>query len=163
MEIKREIIEQFKEWKNSSSRKPILLKGARQIGKTWAMQKLPYWNLTRNIILNIELDFLRSIFSIIPASWAHHPLWPAGFIISFPSFHNSTFNCESELDNIAGVCQVKEDMPISTHPLLFLDIDNRTISLLFPPCRPCAWCRYHPSQDYSRVRHWDWSIRASLI
>ena len=38
MEIKRDIIEQFKAWKNTPERKPILLKGARQIGKTWAME-----------------------------------------------------------------------------------------------------------------------------
>lgn len=38
MEIKRRIIDTFREWKNSASRKPILLKGARQIGKTWAME-----------------------------------------------------------------------------------------------------------------------------
>lgn len=38
MEIRREIIDRFKEWKDSDSRKPILLKGARQIGKTWAME-----------------------------------------------------------------------------------------------------------------------------
>lgn len=28
----------FKEWKNSANRKPLLLKGARQTGKTWAME-----------------------------------------------------------------------------------------------------------------------------
>ncbi len=38
MEIKREIVERFKKWKDSPTRKPILLKGARQIGKTWAME-----------------------------------------------------------------------------------------------------------------------------
>ena len=38
MEIRRAIIEQFKAWKNTPERKPILLKGARQIGKTWAME-----------------------------------------------------------------------------------------------------------------------------
>lgn len=38
MEIKREIIDRFKRWKDSGDRKPILLKGARQIGKTWAME-----------------------------------------------------------------------------------------------------------------------------
>ena len=38
MEIRRDIIEQFKAWKNTPERKPILLKGARQIGKTWAME-----------------------------------------------------------------------------------------------------------------------------
>lgn len=38
MEIKREIIDTFKRWKESEDRKPILLKGARQIGKSWAME-----------------------------------------------------------------------------------------------------------------------------
>ncbi len=38
MRIEREIINQFKAWKDASDRKPILLKGARQIGKTWAME-----------------------------------------------------------------------------------------------------------------------------
>ena len=38
MEIKRDIIERLKEWKSQESRKPILLKGARQIGKSWVME-----------------------------------------------------------------------------------------------------------------------------
>ena len=38
MRIEREIINKFKVWKDAPDRKPILLKGARQIGKTWAME-----------------------------------------------------------------------------------------------------------------------------
>lgn len=38
MKIEREIISIFREWKESPHRKPILLQGARQIGKTWAME-----------------------------------------------------------------------------------------------------------------------------
>ena len=38
MRIERDIINQFKAWKEAPNRKPILLKGARQIGKTWAME-----------------------------------------------------------------------------------------------------------------------------
>jgi hypothetical protein len=38
MEIYRDIIDTFKQWKDAPGRKPILLKGARQIGKTWAME-----------------------------------------------------------------------------------------------------------------------------
>lgn len=38
MEIKRDIIEILKAWKENERHKPILLKGARQIGKTWAME-----------------------------------------------------------------------------------------------------------------------------
>ena len=39
MEIQRDIIQTFRQWQSSPSRQPILLKGARQIGKTWAMQQ----------------------------------------------------------------------------------------------------------------------------
>lgn len=39
MKIERDIIKQFKEWKKAEQHKPILLKGARQIGKTWAMEQ----------------------------------------------------------------------------------------------------------------------------
>lgn len=38
MRIERDIINQFKVWKEVPDRKPILLRGARQIGKTWAME-----------------------------------------------------------------------------------------------------------------------------
>lgn len=38
MRIERDIINQFKIWKGAPDRKPILLRGARQIGKTWAME-----------------------------------------------------------------------------------------------------------------------------
>ena len=38
MIIERDIIDVFKQWKDKPKRKPILLKGARQIGKTWAME-----------------------------------------------------------------------------------------------------------------------------
>ncbi len=39
MEIQRDILAVLKDWKNSTDRKPILLKGARQIGKTWVMEE----------------------------------------------------------------------------------------------------------------------------
>ena len=38
MEIRRDIIAKSKDWKQQEGRKPILLKGARQIGKTWVME-----------------------------------------------------------------------------------------------------------------------------
>lgn len=37
--LQRDIINTFKKWKNNPKRKPLLLKGARQIGKTWAMEE----------------------------------------------------------------------------------------------------------------------------
>ena len=39
MKIQRDLIEQLKRWKDTVERKPILLKGARQTGKTWIMEE----------------------------------------------------------------------------------------------------------------------------
>ena len=36
--MKRKIYRQLLEWKNSRNRKPLILLGARQVGKTWIMQ-----------------------------------------------------------------------------------------------------------------------------
>ena len=38
MIIRRDITDVFKQWKDNPKRKPLLLKGARQIGKSWAME-----------------------------------------------------------------------------------------------------------------------------
>ena len=37
--MKRDAIKQLIEWKNSKRRKPLILQGARQVGKTWLMQE----------------------------------------------------------------------------------------------------------------------------
>ena len=39
MEIARDIISKLTEWKVSKTRKPLILSGARQIGKTWALKE----------------------------------------------------------------------------------------------------------------------------
>lgn len=39
MKIKRDIIDVLKRWMNSEKRKPLILKGSRQTGKTWVMRE----------------------------------------------------------------------------------------------------------------------------
>lgn len=63
MEIERDIISTFKQWKDDPQRKPILLKGARQIGKTWAMETFG----KENFDYCVKFDFdrqpeLKSVF-----------------------------------------------------------------------------------------------------
>ena len=38
MEIKRDILNQLKTWKINTNRKPLILQGARQVGKTWLLK-----------------------------------------------------------------------------------------------------------------------------
>ncbi|MBO5067071.1 MAG: AAA family ATPase, partial [Clostridia bacterium] len=37
--MKRFIIEELRKWKNSKRRKPLILRGARQVGKTWILEE----------------------------------------------------------------------------------------------------------------------------
>ena len=54
--MKRTVIEQLKAWKESLYRKPLILSGARQVGKTYILQefgkreykKLAFFSLDRN-------------------------------------------------------------------------------------------------------------------
>ena len=35
----REAVKQLEQWKNDPRRKPLILRGARQVGKTWLMKE----------------------------------------------------------------------------------------------------------------------------
>lgn len=37
--MKRFIIENLRKWKESKRRKPLILRGARQVGKTWILEE----------------------------------------------------------------------------------------------------------------------------
>ena len=51
----RDIIVELEEWKNSSSRKPLILRGARQVGKTTIVEMFAS-NYEQYIYLNLELE-----------------------------------------------------------------------------------------------------------
>jgi len=65
--MKRDALTNLQAWKKSKSRKPLLIKGARQVGKTWLMREfgrqyyseVVYVNLERNAIVRdlFEVDF----------------------------------------------------------------------------------------------------------
>ena len=38
--MERFILEKMLKWKNSKYRKPLILKGVRQVGKTWAFKRI---------------------------------------------------------------------------------------------------------------------------
>lgn len=69
----REKIEELKKWKTSKNRKPLVIRGARQVGKTWLMkefgqkfyEKCAYINFDENIkmenLFSEELDLERII------------------------------------------------------------------------------------------------------
>lgn len=59
----RKAIVQLKEWKESGDRKPLILKGARQVGKTWLMKEFGKTYYKNTVYLNFdEEEELKSIF-----------------------------------------------------------------------------------------------------
>ena len=61
--MKRIAIQKLIEWKNSEERKPMVLKGARQVGKTWLMKEFGQNFYESYVYFNIdEEEELKSIF-----------------------------------------------------------------------------------------------------
>ena len=60
----REKVEELKKWKESPNRKPLIIRGARQVGKTWLMkefgkknyEKCAYINFDDNVRMNKLFD-----------------------------------------------------------------------------------------------------------
>ena len=61
--LKRKAIQDLIDWKNSTDRKPLVLKGARQVGKTWLMKEFGKTHYKNYVYFNFdEEDALKSIF-----------------------------------------------------------------------------------------------------
>jgi len=54
MEIQRKIGQKLLDWKNSASRKPLVLQGARQVGKTWLLKKFGEENFESIAYFNFD-------------------------------------------------------------------------------------------------------------
>ncbi len=54
--MKRKVYNELIEWKNSPNRKPLILSGARQVGKTWLMKELGKNEYKNYVYLNFDLD-----------------------------------------------------------------------------------------------------------
>ena len=63
MDLNRTALEKLKIWKNSPDRKPLIIKGARQVGKTWLMKEFGRQCYDNFLYFNFdEEDELKSIF-----------------------------------------------------------------------------------------------------
>ena len=61
--MKRIIIDKLKKWKQSPNRKPLIIQGARQVGKTWVMKEFGEKQFENFVYLNFESNSrLQNIF-----------------------------------------------------------------------------------------------------
>ncbi len=62
--MKRDLLEKLVSWKNSPDRKPLILRGARQTGKTWLIKELGRIQYDQTVYLNFERSkHLGSLFA----------------------------------------------------------------------------------------------------
>ncbi|MFA5045703.1 MAG: ATP-binding protein [Paludibacter sp.] len=61
--MKRDKLSELQSWKNSSSRKPLILRGARQVGKTWLLKEFAKTDYRQYVYVNFEdSPNLKSLF-----------------------------------------------------------------------------------------------------
>ena len=52
--MKRKAMEQLRNWKNAPGRKPLIVRGARQVGKTWLMKEFGKENFRDTVYVNFD-------------------------------------------------------------------------------------------------------------
>ena len=136
MKIRRNIIDYLHWWKDSENRKPILLKGARQTGKTWIMQEFgrecfeytAEFNFDKVSELNAVFEKTKDINRILKelALFTEVPLKPGKTLIIFDEIQMS----EGALNSLKYFC---EDAPeyhvIAAGSLLGVAIGRKKMSV----------------------------------
>lgn len=63
--MKRYAIKQLIEWKNNPNKKPLIIEGARQVGKTWLMKEFGKTQYKQVVYINFENDLkMRNLFDM---------------------------------------------------------------------------------------------------
>ncbi len=136
MQIERDILKVFKQWKEAPDRKPILLKGARQIGKTWAMET--FGKECFDYCVKFDFDRhpeLKSLFQTTKSPdrlikdltlYCEQPIVPGKTLIIFDEIQE----CEEALNSLKYFC---EDAPqyhiIAAGSLLGVAVKKRKMTV----------------------------------
>ena len=99
MEIKRDVMDALLEWKQRPERKPLIIQGARQIGKTWIMQKfgeenfeyVAYFNFDASDELCREFENTKNPERLIDILrlYTQYPIEPGRTLIVFDEIQQS--------------------------------------------------------------------------
>ncbi len=99
MEIKRDIMTDLLKWKHRSERKPLIIQGARQIGKTWIMRNfgkmhfnyVAYFNFEASEELCLEFENTKNPKRLIDILrlYTEYPIEPGKTLIIFDEIQQS--------------------------------------------------------------------------
>ncbi|MCL2727189.1 MAG: ATP-binding protein [Bacteroidales bacterium] len=111
MRIERNMIEKLAAWKTSTDRKPLILQGARQIGKTWAMQTFgeqyfehtAYFNFDETEELKNEFEKTKNPQRLLGQLqlYTHPPILPEKTLIIFDEIQE----CNAALNSLKYFCE----------------------------------------------------------
>lgn len=111
MEIYREILIELEKWKKSEDRRPLIIQGARQIGKTWVMKKFgeeqyrhtAYFNFEASKELCLEFGKTKDPVRIINilGLYCGHPIEPEETLIIFDEIQE----CPDALNTLKYFCE----------------------------------------------------------
>ena len=118
MDFIRNISEQLVKWKNSKNRKPLILKGARQVGKTWLMKEfgktsftdLAYFNFDEQPELAQFFEHSKDVSRIIKNLSVVHgsAIIPETTLIIFDEIQE----CLPALNSLKYFCENAKEYPV---------------------------------------------------
>jgi predicted AAA+ superfamily ATPase len=133
--MKRKILDSLVEWKNSEERKPLILNGARQVGKTYILEQFGAEYFENVVYLNMEIegavrDFIekelspRKIIQFLEAT-KKQEIKPYGTLIFFDEIQA----CEGALTSLKYFCeQTPEYYIVAAGSLLGVAINREKYS-----------------------------------
>ena len=111
MIVEREIIKQLVAWKSKENRQPLVLKGARQIGKTWILKEFGRRYFDQMVYFNFEeVQELKDVFATTKnverilgqlALYTHTPILPQQTLIVFDEIQE----CNDALNSLKYFCE----------------------------------------------------------
>ena len=118
MELTRSVFEDFLKWKNSADRKPLIVEGARQIGKTWAMKRFgelhykhtAYFNFESSEDLGREFEKTkdpRRILDVLQL-YANQEIVPGDTLVIFDEIQQ----CNKALNSLKYFCETAPEYHI---------------------------------------------------
>lgn len=93
--LKRKAIQNLIKWKSGEDRKPMVLKGAHQVGKTWLMKKFGQSYYENYVYFNLDQDDLKSIFEMNKNPYGNGYLYPLCFYVPHATIYVSIYQIHS--------------------------------------------------------------------
>ena len=136
MIIERDILQELQRWKDAAGRKPVLLKGARQIGKSWVMEEFGRRSFDYCAVFDFDRQpELKSVFQSTKdpdrlvkelSLYTDVPVIPGKTLIVFDEIQE----CEEALNSLKYFC---EDAPeyhvVAAGSLLGVAVKRRSMTV----------------------------------